>query len=175
MKQIMLSAAIAALTTLSGCATTSGLDPVVDHSGFDDAKTVTISPHGNDCDSMVCTGIGAQWSEAHPDSVILIINVFNDTTAVIDAKLNIDGEVVELGKTRGVTDLEVSGAAGIYVRSSSKGFITSIDTVRRILDSKRTWLRVSTPTGYLEDRIIDGSDDSKAYHALKRFMSKVDA
>lgn len=166
---------IAGIAFLAGCATTSGLDPVVDHSGFDDAKTVTISPHGNDCDSMVCTGIGAQWSEAHPNTVILIVNVFNDTTAVIDAKLNIDGELIELSKTRGVTDLEVSGTAGIYVRRSSKGFVTSTETVRKILDSKRTWLRVSTPTGYLEDPVIDGSADSKAYHALKRFMAEVDA
>lgn len=119
---------------------------------------------------MVCTGIGAQWNQSHPNSVILIINVFNNVTGITGAQLNIDGEIVTLNRTSGVTDFQVDN----YIKNSTKGFVTDLSVVRRIIKSKRTWLRVSTPTGYIEDRVVDGKKDSKALHALKRFMSSVE-
>lgn len=170
MKKTLISAALS-LIALSGCSNTSGLSANVGYSGFDNAKTVQIQPHGNDCSSMVCTGIGAQWNQSHPNSVILIINVFNDVTGITGAQLNIDGEIVTLNRTSGVTDFQIDN----YVKNSTKGFVTDLSVVHRILNSKRTWLRVSTPTGYIEDRVIDGEQDSKAFHALKRFISSVDS
>lgn len=44
---------------LAACSNKSGLGPNVSTNGFDNAKIVTITPHGNASDSMVATGIGA--------------------------------------------------------------------------------------------------------------------
>lgn len=155
-----------------GCSTTMGLDPVIGHSGFDNAKTVTINPHANACKSMVCTGLGAQWNSSKPHSAILIVMVANEYLAISNAELNIDGKKINLRSVGTVTDFHnpVSGSA---MRESKRAFATTVETVKSILSAKRVWLRVSTPTGYLEDAVIDDDGDSKAYHALKRFMRSV--
>jgi hypothetical protein len=119
---------------------------------------------------MIGTGIGAQWSEARKDQVILIIAVFNMYTGITGAELNIDGERIALTSTTTVTDM---GAGGESMKISTQGFVTRLDTVEKIIRSKRTWLRVHTPTGTMEDAVIDGAKDSKAYHALIRFMESV--
>ncbi len=119
---------------------------------------------------MIGTGIGAQWNEVKKDQVILIIAVFNTTTAITGAELNIDGEKLTLTPTADITDME---SGGEIMKKSTKGFVTKLATVEKIIRSKRTWLRVSTPTGTMEDAVIDGAKDSKAYHALKRFMDAV--
>ncbi len=156
---------------LAGCGTTTGLAPKTAHSGFDNARIVSIEPHGNAMTGMIGTGIGAQWSEARKDEVILIIAVFNDSTGITGAELNIDGEKIALTPTATVTDME----AGATMKISTKGFLTKLDTVEKIIKSKRTWLRVHTPTGTIEDAVINGKKDSKAYHALIRFMDAVNA
>lgn len=155
---------------ISACATTSGTDPVVGYSGFDDAKTVSIRPHGNACSAMVCTGLGAQWNSAEPDSAVLIVHVFNEYAAISGAELNIDGAKVDLSVAQMVTDFSSPGSG---MRESSKGFVVPLSVVDRVLAAKRVWLRVHTPTGYIEDAVIDGPKDSKAYHALSRFMRAV--
>ena len=154
---------------IAGCSTTSGLEPTVSHSGFENATTVSIEPHGNACDSMICTGVGAQWSSSKPEQVILIMSIFNDYSGITDVQLNIDGEKIQLQPTRTVTDLSNNSA----IKTSTKGFVTDIHVIDNILSSQRTWVRVHTPTGYLEDAIIDSGKDSKAYHALSRFMRDV--
>lgn len=64
---------------------------------------------------------------------------------------------------------------GAATKESRKGFIVPLDLVRKITMSQRTWLRVQTTGGYAEDAVIDGQTlDSKAYHALKRFLTAVD-
>ncbi len=173
MKQILLVVAIA--LTLAGCANTSGSAPIVGFSGFDRAKIVTINPHGNDCSTIICTGIGAQWNSSTPDSALLIVNVFNDITSISEAQLNIDGEIIKLKKSVTVTDMDIKTFGGVTTKESSKTFTTDISTIKKIISSKRTWLRVLTPTGYIEDRVIDGEKDSKAFHALKRFMLSVES
>lgn len=158
------------LSLCAGCSTSTGLSPEVAHGGFDNARTVNIPPHGNAISGMIGTGIGAQWSEAKSDQVILIIAVFNTYTGITGAELNIDGEKIALTPTAGVTDMN---AGGDIMKTSTKGFVTQLDTVEKIIKSKRTWLRVHTPTGSMENAVIDGAKDSKAYHALIRFMDGV--
>lgn len=155
---------------LAACSTTSGTNPVVGHGGFDNARTVTISPHGNACSSMICTGLGAQWNSKNPNSAILIVQVFNEYAAISGAELNIDGRKITLSSAQTVTDFSSPGAA---MRESSKGFSTSFSVIEEILSAKRVWLRVQTPTGYIEDAVIDEKKDSKAYHALSRFVTAV--
>lgn len=157
---------------LCSCSNSIGGAPKVGYSGFDNAKTVTIDPHGNIGEGLnpVVTGIGAQWNAKSPNSTILIIQIFNDIKAITGAKLNIDGKTVPLKPTKTVTNFEYPES---YIKNSSKGFVTSIRTVENILSAKRVWLRVDTTSGYIEHAVVDNGKDSKAYHALKRFMSEV--
>ena len=48
------------------------------------------------------------------------------------------------------------------------------EVLRSIAGAQRAWLRVHTTDGYVEDAIVDGSTDSKALHAMRRFLSEVD-
>src|SRR5687768_16948721 len=98
MKSIVILPLLASLTLLlTACGTTTGTSPKVGRSGFDDARTVRVAPHGSASGmSMIATGIGAEWTEARKDEVILIITVFNLYTAITRAELNIDGEKLAL-------------------------------------------------------------------------------
>lgn len=164
-------ATIAITILLSGCSTTSGTGPAVSHSGFDNATVIRINPHGNACSGMVCTGLGAHWNATRPEETILVVSVFNSINAITGAKLNIDGEVHQLRVMETFTNFSEFGAA---TKESRKGFLVPTSLVRKITMSKRTWLRVNTTSGYVEDAVIDGGKDSKAFHAMKRFLSEVD-
>jgi len=167
----MRFAILAAAVAMAGCATTSGTGPTVSRSGFDGSTVVDISPHGNDCSSMTCTGLGAQWSSTTPDAAILKVQVFNDITAITGAKLNVDGQVIDLEPLRGLTNFDTS-TPGLKI--SVKGYQIKLSELRRVASSQRAWLRVSTPSGYIEDRIVEGPADSKALHAIRRFLAAVD-
>jgi len=129
-----------------------------------------MTPHQNASDRLIPTGIGAQWSEAKKDEVILIIAVFHDHVEIRGAELNIGGEKIALTPTADVTDMK---ADLNNLKTSTKGFLTTLHTVKKIVNSRRTWLRVHTATGAMDDAVKDGARDSKAYHALKRFMNDV--
>jgi hypothetical protein len=163
---------LAGTCILAGCSTTSGLQASSTRSGFDGSRVVNITPHGAACTRVLCTGLGAQWRSNRPDRAYLAVVVFNEYAAITGAQLNIDGTVHTLSSTSS-TDFSPPGTVG--VRESRRDFDVPIATLRAIAASKRTWLRVVTPSGALEDAVLDGSTDSKAYHALKRFLAEVDA
>lgn len=167
MKLLITLAALA----LAGCATTSGTGPHITRSGFDGSTVVDINPHGNDCTRMTCTGLGAQWSSTSPETAILKVQVFNDLTAITGAKLNVDGQVIDLEPLRGLTNFDTSTPG---VKISVKAYHAQLSDLRRISAAQRAWLRVSTPSGYIEDRIVEGPVDSKALHAIRRFLAAVD-
>jgi hypothetical protein len=154
---------------LGGCSTTVGLNPEVTQSGFDNSKSVNIFPHPNVEGSGMPTGLGAQWHANDPDNVILVVMVY-EYIGITGAELNIDGEKIVLTPVGTATDMQEPIP---NVRESMNNFSTDLSTVEKILKSKRTWLRVYTPTGTLESAVIDGQQDSKAYHALERFMAAV--
>ena len=159
------------ITVLAGCSTTSGSDPNVSRSGFDGARVVAINGHGNACKGMLCTGLGAQWTSKNPAEAVLVIYLFNDIKGITGAKLNIDGQTHDLSTMQPFTNFNEFGAA---TKESRKGFLVPLELVRKITASQRTWLRVQTTGGYTEDAVIDGQTDSKAYHALRRFLAAVD-
>lgn len=159
------------LAALAGCATTSGSDARVSRSGFDGARIVTVNPHGNACRSMSCTGLGAQWSSKTPTQSVLVVSLFNETRAIVEAQLNVDGKVYDLSNAQPFTNFSDFGAA---TKESRKGFIVPTELIRKIANSQRTWLRVTTTAGNFEDAVIDGQTDSKAFHALKRFLVSVE-
>lgn len=152
---------------LGGCATTSGLDAQTGTSGFDGKRHVRIAPHGAACTSMICPAIGAVWIEDTPSLVGLNFEVVNDIRSINTAELNIDGEIIKLSNTD-LTHFNTEIGA-----SSAKSYTTNFDVVDKIINSKRSWVRLSTSKGYVEAAIIDGEKDSKAFHALKRFKAQV--
>lgn len=154
---------------LYGCGTGAGTSAKVGYSGFDNARTVSIAPHANAKD----TGLGAQWNAAHPDSASLIVAVWWQYVSITEAELNIDGEKISLTPISGSTT-DFSTMVNGQIRLSTRAFRTNIATVKKIVASKRTWLRIHTPSGYIEDAVIDGAQDSKAYNALIRFIAAVE-
>jgi len=100
-----------------------------------------------------------------------VVSIFNSINAITGAKLNIDGEIYDLKIMETFTNFNELGAA---TKESRKGFLVPTTLVRKITTSQRTWLRVSTTSGYVEDAVIDGQKDSKAFHALKRFLAEVE-
>lgn len=165
------------LSFFTGCSTTSGLAPAAGYSGFDNARTVDIVPHAtapNSVWDVITTSIGAQWNAAQAEQVILVIKVRGTGyTGITGAELNIGGEKVALTPTAYVTDMEPSPLEGF--KDSTKPFVTDLNTVEKIIRSKRTWLRVQTSTGTVENMVADGEKNSKAYYALIRFMDAVKA
>jgi hypothetical protein len=93
-------------------------------------------------------------------------------TGITEAELNIDGEKISLTRLLNSTDMDHNDVGR---PTSTRAFATDIATVKKIISSKRTWLRIHTPTGYIEDAVIDGATDSKAYNALIRFIAAVEA
>ncbi|MCP4746334.1 MAG: hypothetical protein GY874_09375 [Desulfobacteraceae bacterium] len=168
MKNLMI---VIIMFLITSCSTASVVGPKISHSGFDNSLIVRIDPHGTMYNSKgLVTSIGASWNSSNPDIVILSIQIFYEYHAITEAFLNIDGKKFELLSTKTVTDLN-RDIAGF--KSSTKGFIVSIKTIDEILKAKRVWLKINTPTGYAENGIIDGEKDSKAYHALKRFIESI--
>tara|TARA_B100001059_G_C17787567_1_gene558083 strand:- start:390 stop:689 length:300 start_codon:yes stop_codon:yes gene_type:complete len=95
--------------------------------------------------------LGAQWNEAHGDEAFLIVANFMDLVAILDAQLHIDGKIVGLEPADLLTGQETNSG----VRTSTKGFRTTLENIEAITNAKRVWLRIETPTGTREDRIID--------------------
>ena len=174
MKNIARAIAFSSVLTvaaIAGCSTTSGTGPNISHSGFDDARVVTINGHSNACQTMLCTGLGAQWKSNNPTEAILVVYIFNDIKGITGAKLNIDGKTYDFSIMQTFTNFNEFGAA---TKESRKGFLVPLELVRKITASQRTWLRVQTTAGNIENGVIDRQTDSKAYHALKRFLTAVD-
>jgi hypothetical protein len=68
----------------------------VGYSGFDNARTVSISPHASAGIKPIWLGLGAQWNASDPNTVILIVAVYFQYSSITGAELNIDGEKVSL-------------------------------------------------------------------------------
>ncbi|WP_332604784.1 hypothetical protein [Acinetobacter sp. ESBL14] len=165
MKKIILLSLVLGLV---GCATT-GSAPEVSSSGFDGSKRVSIDGHSVACDQMACPLIGAIWSSNTPDLVGLKISVINTIVSINSVDLNVDGAIIKLRENK-LTDF-----SNDMILESSKLFVTDLTVVDKILNAKRAWIRVNTNKGLIENPIIDGTKDSKAYHALKRFKEQLSA
>lgn len=162
--------ALVAPLILSACSTTSGLDATTKVGGFDGVKQVSIAPHGAACKSMGCPAIGALWLEDKPNLVGFRFQSVGDLSSIRSAHLNIDGQIYDFQNT-GITNFDrEAGTAKSWMMS-----VTDLNMVDRILNSKKTWLRITTSKGNVEAAIVDGGVDSKAFNALKRFKTQVDA
>ena len=166
MKKILIIG-LASLFTL-GCATTSGLNPQTAVSNFDGVKSVAIAPHGAACNSMVCPMIGASWLDNQPDNVGITVRLFNEIANIHSVSFNIDGEIINIKNDHATSFDQAVGA-----NYSQATMVVSYSILTKILQSKRTWMKVSTSKGAHEVAIVDGTVDSKAFTALQRFDAQV--
>lgn len=166
------AALLLAALTLAGCATTSGTAPTSTISGFDGGRVVNIAPHGAACTEFFCPGLGAQWNSTRPDSAVVTVAIFNEIRGITGAQISVDGQATTWRK---LTPLTNFSRAGDPLKVSSADFSVPMREVRAIASGQhRVWLRVLTTAGYSEVAVIDGSTDSKAFHALRRFVAEVD-
>ena len=165
-------AALLLAVIAAGCATTEGLAPTEARAGYDGARVVDIAPHGTACDSTPCAMLGAQWSSARPDSASLILEMTGPQyTNITGARLSLDGTERVL---RSSTITRFDPGLGPLMRESKQRYGVDLALIRQIAAAKRGWLRVSTPSGYMDFAIRDGATDSKAFHALRRFLVQID-
>lgn len=162
---------IAGLLVLSGCATTSGLPAQVSTSGFDGSKEVAIKPHA------ACVGlmdncvlaVGAHWTSRVPENAVLDLTLFGSYAGLRDLMINIDGNIITLSPKE-LTNFD----SGSNFRTSQQSYLTNLDTIKLIVNSKKTWIKVYTSNNdYIETPIIDNGQDSYALNALKRFLAEV--
>jgi hypothetical protein len=167
------------ILALSGCATTSGLSAKSSVSTFDGTRHVTIAPHGANCGmSMVCDGIGAEWTSSDKDRAMLFFTYWGEYRSIQGARFNIDGQIIDLAPGPNYTDFQ-SGHTGnaaldISESTSTRGFLVPLSLVQRIEASKSVKLQLVMDNLTLDSIIIDGKTTSKAYYALGRFLAEID-
>ncbi|MGP1666889.1 MAG: hypothetical protein ACTS5I_13445, partial [Rhodanobacter sp.] len=154
-------------------------------SSFDNSHTVWIEAHGTNCGmSMVCSMLGAQWTDSTPDKAMLVVQTMGSYAAITAAAVNIDGRIVVLPMPKSLTHYSQSlpqpsgqynAAMAELGRTSTQGFDASLGLIRQILAAHSVKLRVQTSEVTIDSIVFTADKDSKAHHALKRFMAQVDA
>lgn len=171
LKQLLI---FAACISVLGCATTAGTEAHTSVAAFDNAKIVEISEHGAQCASSdPCIGIGGQWSSSHQDYAYMRIRTssFLSYYGITEATLRIDGVDFHLRSPERMTAMS---KLSNMLYESSQSFRVPLDLFRRIERAKDVRIRVNTTKGYVDDVIISGKADSKAYHAIRRFLKAID-
>lgn len=102
----------------------------------------------------------------------MTVKIFSEYAAISGAEINIDGKIINLSSPTSITVFSESGSV---MQTSTKGFGVPLSVIEKILSAKRVWLRVHTPTGYIEDSVVEGDKDSKAFHALSRFIKTINS
>lgn len=159
-------AMLAICFSLFGCANSTGLKPKLSKTGFDDATVVSVPPHGMGCKSYPCIMLGAQWQSNVQGIVYLDFKTMYEFTNMYSARLNIDGDIVELIDISNVTNHDVDTLNNRY---SLHTFAIKEEKFEKILSAKKVWVQIKTDGGNVEDYIVDDEKDTKAIHALKRF------
>lgn len=152
--------------------------PHVSYSGFDNAKVIEIAPQRVDWDysntNFITLGLsemdlGARWNSARSDKVILTIVFQGNYSGISAAFLNIDGEIIVLTPTPSFTAFSDPSDLD---KTSTKEFSTSLEMVEKIINAKRVWMRVLTPTYSVDGELFDSrqTNQPRAYNGLKKFM-----
>ena len=152
--------------SLFGCANSTGLKPKLSKTGFDDVTVVSVQPHGMGCKSYPCVMLGAQWQSNVKDLIYLDFKSLYEFTNIYSAKINIDGEVIDLIDISKFTDHDIDTLNNRY---SLHTFAIKKNRFADLLSAKKVWVQIKTDGGNVEDYIVDDEKDTKAIHALKRF------
>lgn len=148
---------------------------------FDGATRVWIDPHGLDCGmSMVCPMLGARWTSRQPNEAVLQVEVINAYAAIQGAKLNIDGELIELqpldsgAATKFSSNVDIAAGAPV-ARRSARDYLVPLALLNRLQAAQSVKVRVATADGVVDGTFSGGKKPTKAAGALQRFMAKVPA
>lgn len=170
MKIIKLLALPFLLLFMAGCDTFLGLTPEAKIRSIYDPRTVYIKPQATKYNGGLGTGVGAMWTESAKGKAAIVIEIYGEFADITGAELNIDGRMLTLTP---VADMPTHTRVDSGIRISSRGFITDLAMIKKILRTKSTWLRVEMSTESRESAIIDGGSGSEAYNALVTFMKAV--
>lgn len=177
MKRLLLCAALS--FGMLGCATSSGLNTTVSSSDFDNSKTIDIAPHGLSCKKTLpyCPSVGFRWSDKTPDNAYIRLAVYDLSSvntvggnylSIKDLRLKINGEVVTLKPVgNGLTNYSYDKTVG---KTSVQVYEVPISLLKNIYSSKETLVQIVTDKRNLEDYFVKSDADTKAYHALGRFL-----
>jgi hypothetical protein len=189
------SIALVAAFSISGCASmvdgmskASGLGVVTQEtSTFDNTTTISSSPtwmyaKGSWGNSVK---LGARWSSASPESVVLILAYDSNTSSHGDAyigltgiDINVDGDISSHSASAS-TDLDSSGyntvSKTIYT-SSRNVVVIPYSLLERMVAAQDCRIRIHTSKGYEDaqfslERIPGGQ--STAILSIKELMAKV--
>ncbi|HEO9688170.1 TPA: hypothetical protein QIM57_002267 [Morganella morganii subsp. morganii] len=170
MKKIFITGLVFATVVLGGCSNKTGLNSSISKDAYDGSVIITMPEHGNDCSSMVCTGIGAQWSSKNPSKAILLINVFNEITTIQSAKISIDGEEFLIDKKDGYSNFD---SFSPVIRNSKQAFLVDLTLIKSLSKANDARIKVFTSKGQMSDVIVANGKDSKAIYAIQRFVNDI--
>ena len=158
-----------------------GADAKVAKDNFDGATRVWVDPHGLDCGmAMVCPMLGARWTSNEPADAVLEVEVLNAYAAIEGAKLNVDGEFIDLvpldaeAMTKFKSNVGIAGGAPV-TRRSTRDYLVPLSLVQKLVAAGDVKLRVLTADGAVDGTLSGGKKPSKAQGALQRFIAKVPA
>lgn len=180
MKRLFLCAVLS--LGVFGCATSSGLSPTVSKSDFDNTQTIDITPHGLSCKNtgVYCPTLGFRWHDDNASAAtirLVMIDLYGshaaggDYVRIRDLRLKIDGELVTLKPIgSGLTNYDYDKITG---RTSTQAYVVPKSLLTKIYSSKETLVQIVTDKGNIEDYIVKPNADTKAYHALNRFLEAI--
>lgn len=154
---------------VAGCASKQALVPQVQQ-GVDakGVKTVTVAPERVQCSRPQCPTLAASWSAAKKGQAVLSIGLPNQQAAVTGADFHFgSGEVLRV-RSRSQT-------AAMQQGYPATAFDVPLRTMERLAYSPRTWVRVYTEGGNVDETINSGEETSRAFTAMNYFMGGVEA
>jgi hypothetical protein len=167
------------VAALAACESMPGFPGYISErtSQFDNSKEITVEPAGVRGEGLTNPfSLGAQWTSRAPDTVVLVVRVLGDYQS-IDSKqglqFNIDNNILSLDSPQAITQLDATQGPGtMQFRSSEKRFPIALKDFDRIVHSKGTGVKVNTPRGYLEGRLIEDQPMS-ALESLRKFRQTI--
>lgn len=170
------------------------IKPDFKFNSFDGSRTVSVEPERMDSyHSFVCPplgdgkapefrwmNIGAKWNSASnlKDFVTLVVRVYSSENyyTLKDAKLNIDGVMLDTVPSRTVTDISrmpLEDSTDLWY-TSTKEFLVPRDVLARIVASGCTQIRILTLSGNLDDIVNRPGGNEDAINALKALFKIIE-
>jgi|TARA_B100001971_G_C18063518_1_gene469267 hypothetical protein len=159
MKSVLLIISISLF--LNGC---SGISQAMQKSGglgkinenissFDGTIEVTIgSAYVAPADGGIPDiRIGASWTNNNPDKIILFVEIisFSDYNSIPSVSLNLDNKITKLTPVEALTNFDYEMFSPSFVlKQSNRLFITDINTIKNIIESRVSKIRVDSDRTY---------------------------
>jgi len=175
-KKVLVSLAV---SLLLGCASLMPNSISESKSNFDGSVSYKMEPGFIYADASFWSyghfKLGLFWNNKSKDSISInvvvpseIINIKSDE----GLQFNIDGEIVKLTSSQGITDFETTETSTAVYTSSNKTFRTNVEFVRKLLSAKSVKVKLVMRDGYYEGDFKNAKPTS-AVRGFKDFMVKL--